>query len=264
MKKTLCGLVKSPIHWYKNISLFFFSIGLTNSPNSPCLFTGKLIPGKSPLYFGLYVDDFAYFSTSDEVESIFNKLLVCKYTVSYDDCLDWFLAMKFDWLETDKVLNCHVHQEVFILDIVDCYNLSYCNKSPRATPFRSGITVDNIAPSTLPEAKQNILLEKHQQIIGDLNWLSISTCQYIIAIISLLEANTQSPATAHYDSALHVVKYLASTSSYGLYYTSDLTKPLHAFTHSPPYSISLQAFCGANLWTLPQRYCPELLSSRSP
>ena len=69
----------------------------------------------------------------------------------------------------------YVHQEAFILDIAKCYNLTDCNKSTRATPFRSGFPVDNIAPSSLPSNDQYTLLKKYQQISGDLNWLSIST-----------------------------------------------------------------------------------------
>ena len=118
LKKTLYGLVRLPMHWYNNICTFFKSIGLNNSPNSPCLFTGTLIQGEPPLYLGLYVDDFAYFSTSDKVEQKFKQLMNTKYSVSYEDSLDWFLGMKFDWLETDTALKCHVHQEAFILDTI--------------------------------------------------------------------------------------------------------------------------------------------------
>ena len=82
-----------------------------------------------------------------------------KYTVSYDDCLDWFLGMKFDCLETDKALKCHVHQEAFILDIVEQYILADCNKSPRATPFRTCFPVDNIAPSTVSSQEQSTLFK---------------------------------------------------------------------------------------------------------
>ena len=39
LRKTLYGLVRSPLHWFNNISKFFKTIGLTNSPNSPCVFT---------------------------------------------------------------------------------------------------------------------------------------------------------------------------------------------------------------------------------
>ena len=52
LNKTLYGLVRSPMHWYKNISTFFKSIGLKNSPNSPCVHKNdhvSHIPGKANL-----------------------------------------------------------------------------------------------------------------------------------------------------------------------------------------------------------------------
>ena len=198
------------------------------------------------MYLGLYVDDFAYFSTSDKVEQKFKELMNTKYTISYDDSLDWFLGMKFDWLEIDEALKCHIHQEAFILDIVKRYNLMDFNKSTRATPFRSGFPVNNIAPSTLSSNEQTILLKQYQQIIGDLNWLSISTRPNITTIVSLLTTKTQSPAPAHYDSALHVMKYCAATASHDLYHTSDDSEPIHAFVYFPKTRSTLQAYCDAN------------------
>ena len=117
LKKTLYGLFQSPIHWFQNISSFFHQIGLHNSPNSPCVFTRTIIPGQPPMYVGLYVDDFAYFGTSDAVELQFQKLMDQKYSVSYYDCLQWFLDMKFIWYETESTPKCHIHQKAFILDI---------------------------------------------------------------------------------------------------------------------------------------------------
>ena len=257
LRKTLYGLVRSPLHWYNNISSFFKSIGLTNSPNSPCVFTGTILPNEPPIYVGLYVDDFAFFSCSDAVEAHFRTLLNSEYTVSYDDSLEWFLGMKFDWTETDDTLKCHVHQEAFILDIVDRHNMTDCNKSPRATPFRSGFPVDNIQPSTFPTDKQTTLTKRYQQIIGDLNWLSISTRPDITTIVSLLSAHSHCPSPAHLDSAMHVVKYLASTLSIGLYYTSDHSEPFHAFVHFPPeVDDALQAYCDAN-WGLMDASVPK-------
>lgn len=265
LNKILYGLVRSPMYWYNNISQIFKSIGSNNSPNSPCVFTGELIPGEPPLYLGLYVDNFTYFSSSDAVEQKFMELMDSQYSVSYDDCLDWFLGMKFNWYETDTVLKCHVHQEAFILDTVARYNLNDCNKSTRATPFRSGFPVDNIAPSSLSSTAQTKLLKQFQQIIGDLNWLSISTRPGITTISSLLTAHTNSPEPAHYDSVLHVDKYLASTASYGLYYTSDNTKPFHAFVHFPKNSSVLQAYCDTN-WgpmdaSIPKPQAPDIEQS---
>ena len=88
LKKTLYGLVHSPQHWYQNISTFFQSIGLCNSPNSPCLFIGQILPNHPPLIVGLYVDNFCNFSTSNAVELHFKQHLDNKYTVSYNDKID--------------------------------------------------------------------------------------------------------------------------------------------------------------------------------
>ena len=38
-----------------------------------CVFMATPIPGKPPIYLGLYVDDFVYYSTLDEVEEWFEQ-----------------------------------------------------------------------------------------------------------------------------------------------------------------------------------------------
>ena len=66
--KTLYGLKHSPRHWHKKVKKTFANLGLFPCPNAPCLFTGTIINGGSPLYLGLFVDDFIFFSASDAVE----------------------------------------------------------------------------------------------------------------------------------------------------------------------------------------------------
>ena len=58
--KTLYGLKRSPRHWYDKAHSILTAIGLTRSPNAPCLYSGSVIPGHPPLYLGLYVDDFIF------------------------------------------------------------------------------------------------------------------------------------------------------------------------------------------------------------
>ena len=88
-----------------------------------------------------------------------------------------------------------------------------------------------------------------------LNWLSISTRPDITAVLSLLAVHSHIPTPAHLESAFHVVKYLASTSTPGLYYTSDTTEPFHAFVHFPN-SNPLQAYCDAN-WGMMDTSVPK-------
>ena len=134
-------------------------------------------------------------------------------------------------------LKVHVHQEAFISELLSRHSLSNCNKSPRATPFKSGFPVDCIPPSNLSPIDKAKLTSPYQQLMGDLTWLSISTRPDITAILSLLSEYTHSPSQAHLNSALHVVKYLASTLSLGL---------LYSFVQFKETTSGLKLLCDAN------------------
>jgi hypothetical protein len=58
-------------------------MGLTMSPHDPCVFHDVLQEGLSPIYMGLYVDDFKYFSISDETEKLFETQLGSKCQVDF-------------------------------------------------------------------------------------------------------------------------------------------------------------------------------------
>ena len=73
--------------------------------------------------------------------------------------------MKVDWFHTDTGLKVHVYQEAFILELLSRHKLSDCNKSPRATSFKSGFPVDAITPLALLPTTQITLNPPHQQLL---------------------------------------------------------------------------------------------------
>jgi hypothetical protein len=116
LKNLLYGLCRSPKHWYDTITKTRNAIGLHNSPNAPCVFHGAIIEGKAPIYLGLYVDDFCYFSPDQEVEQNFQDKLNQHFTVDYEDEVDWFLGQKFTWKKTDDAVACHLCTPLSSLD----------------------------------------------------------------------------------------------------------------------------------------------------
>jgi Reverse transcriptase (RNA-dependent DNA polymerase). len=84
LKKTLYGLKRSPRHWYETAKNALQQLNLQPCPNAPCIFTGTLIPHKAPLYVGMYVDDFIYFSTDPTVEQAFEHMLPTKTNLQVD------------------------------------------------------------------------------------------------------------------------------------------------------------------------------------
>lgn len=51
--RTLYGLRRIPRHWFDRATQIMKNIGLTPCPNAPCLFHGRLLPNKPPLYLGM-------------------------------------------------------------------------------------------------------------------------------------------------------------------------------------------------------------------
>ena len=73
LKRTLYELKRSPKHWFNRAKSLLPSLNLTLCPNALCIFHGEIIPGRPPLYLGLYVDYFVYFYQDPSVEKEFKE-----------------------------------------------------------------------------------------------------------------------------------------------------------------------------------------------
>ena len=93
--KTLYGLKRSPRHWYRKAKQVFLSLGLRHLPNSSSIFTGDILPGQPPIFIGLYVDDFIYFSESSRVEKFFETQFGNQIKTSFNGPLSHFLGISF-------------------------------------------------------------------------------------------------------------------------------------------------------------------------
>ena len=92
------------------ISKILTKIGLTASPHNPCLYMGNPKSSETsqtyveavsftakPLYVGLYVNDFVYFSEDPEMEKRFKQELAKKRKVDFMGPVGWFLGTHFEW-----------------------------------------------------------------------------------------------------------------------------------------------------------------------
>ena len=73
LNKSLYGLRRAPKHWYNKLRTMLTSLNLQPCKNAPCIFHGRVKAGCPPLYLGIYVDDFVYFSTNPSVEKEFEN-----------------------------------------------------------------------------------------------------------------------------------------------------------------------------------------------
>ena len=131
LNKTLYGLRRSPHHWYNKFTSILRSLGLTASPNDPCLYTGVVnslnppaqsstsdsspLSSRAQVQVGCYVDDFVFWSADPAEEKLFQDALAAQCKVEFIGDVDFFLGTAFSWKRHDDGnISVHFSQAAFI------------------------------------------------------------------------------------------------------------------------------------------------------
>ena len=94
--------------------------------------------------------------------------------------------------------------------------------------------IDSIAPPDADDPDLPRRTKVYQGIIGSINWLATCTRPDVLPVLSFLASYNTNPSHQHYKSAIHALKYLYSTSEYGIsFHSEDATNTLQAFNHFP-------------------------------
>ena len=247
LKKTLYGLKRSPRHWYDTCKKTLISIGLKPLPNTPCIFTGSLIPGEPPIYLGLYVDDFIYFSESDQVEALFEREFSKAFKVAFEPQISHFLGVKFtNVIHDDGNVEIYMTQQADVIALVKKVGLDKTDSLTAKTPYRSGYPVDTIPHKDMPLSERHKLNKKLQELVGSLTWLATITRPDIATITNILSQYNHNCSPGHIDAAKYVIRYLIGSSNLGLCFSSTNQAELESFVQFPIDPSELQALTDAN------------------
>ena len=248
LKKTLYGLKRSPRHFYDLAKKTLLSIGFTVHPSSPCLFIGHLIANQPPVYLGLYVDDFIYFSESREAEQHFEKAFGARLDTDFNGDIQWFLGIKFQTQRTKQDnVSILMSQSAFIDTLLQMTDLDKPHINEPKTPYRIGYPIDSIPIIPLKNLDEQARLKhRMQQLIGCLTWLSISTRPDIATITNILAKYTSNPTKGHLESVKRVIRYLKGTKNHGICFTTETNKSLESFVKFPMDPQTVTSLTDAN------------------
>ena len=113
--------------------------------------------------------------------------------------------------------------------------ISQLTAFPHMTPYRSGIPIDSIPSPPRDDPDQKRRTKVYQSIVGCINWVATCTRPDIAPALTFLASYNNCPSHGHYQAALHALKYLYSTSEYGISYHSDASNTIQAFNHFPSH-----------------------------
>ena len=247
LQRSLYGLKRAPRHWYVKATNILKEAGLEPCPNAPCLFKGCIIPGKPPIYLGLYVDDFIFFSRDKTVEKEFEKRIKATTNVDFMGNVTHFLGMRFQWRRDDTHLKVHISQEAFADTLIEQAGLSHFSASTKKTPYRSGYPVDMIEKDpTLSPTQRAAIQAQYRSLVGSLLWLSQGTRPDLSTITNMLAQHQNNPNDKHIASAKHAIKYLKGTKTKGITFNSNTDSKLTSYVHFPIQSETVQGISDAN------------------
>ncbi|KAK6124979.1 hypothetical protein DH2020_041253 [Rehmannia glutinosa] len=233
LKKSLYGLKQASRQWNAEFCAKLIAFGFSQSPNDHCLFTKSTASSFMALI--IYVDDVLVTGSNpsdiDELKSYLHKM----FTIKDLGHAKYFLGLEI----ARSTSGTYVHQRKYILDILSDVGLLECK--PASTPFPQGLKLTGRQGTPLPDS--NV----YRRLVGRLLYLNMSRPDVTHAIQQLSQF-INDPYSAHWDAAIHVLRYLKGTPSKGLFYAAHNSYDFEAFCDAdwaacPDSRRSLTGYC---------------------
>lgn len=215
--RSIYGLKQSPRAWYEEIDSFLISIKCIKSELDPNLYV--LSRGSEKVFMLLFVDDMLITGNSPELIRELKEQLRGKYEMKDLGKISRYLGV--DFISTTRGI--FLNQITYAADLVKEYGLELCK--PVYTPLPEGLTLS--AETSTPEFDSTI----YSKLVGKLIYLTNTRPDicFSVGIVSRFMAN---PQQLHWDCALHIVRYINTTISQGLFYNRGADMSIQGFTDS--------------------------------
>ncbi|KAL0364081.1 UNVERIFIED_CONTAM: Retrovirus-related Pol polyprotein from transposon RE2 [Sesamum angustifolium] len=196
--------------WNLELTAKLLYFGFTQSPHDNCLF----LKHDSGNFVALlvYVDDIILTGTSEVHLRNAKQYMDRLFTIKDLGPTKYFLGLEL----THSPHGLLITQRKYLQDIL--VDVSMIDAKPTSTPFPPSIKLTDDAGSLLPAP------DKFHRLVGRLLYLGFTRPDISFSVQQLSQF-LQHPRTLHWDAALHVFRYLKSTSSLGLFFASN--SPLH-------------------------------------
>jgi hypothetical protein len=116
------------------------------------------------------VDNFKYFSLSDETDKLFKTQLGSKCQVDFMGEVSWFLGSKYEWEDLpDGRLTVSITQTAKAEELLENHGMEECNAVD--SPYRSGFVINRNPVDGVPVKQKARLVKRYQSLVGGLLWL---------------------------------------------------------------------------------------------
>lgn len=215
LKKPIYGLKQAPRAWYMALKQHMLDIGFQNSLADTSLFIHT--NGAHNTYILVYVDDIVVTGSDAKHVAFVLHSLAQRFSIKDPVDLHYFLGIEVT--RSEKGL--HLMQRRYILDLLTRSNM--IDAKTVSTPMQSSpkLKLNDGLPMSDPS--------QYKSIVESLQYLAFTRPDISFAVNRLSQFMHQ-PTENHWQAAKRVLRYLAGTTSHGIFMRSASPLTLHAFT----------------------------------
>ena len=217
LKKALYGLEQAPRAWYEKVDSYFKENGFERSKNEPTFYVKK----KGDVDFlvvYLYVDDMIYKGSSKLIVVEFKFIMMRKIEMSDLGLLHYFLGLEVNQ-NSDGIF---ISQRKYVIDLFNRFNMLNCKMAPTPMNANEKLFIDD--GTGMSSARY------YRNIVGGLNYLSHTRPD--IAYVCVVSRFMHGPTKHHLGEAKRILRYVAMTIDFGIWYSNVSNFKLFGFTDS--------------------------------
>lgn len=214
LNKALYGLKQSARVWNQKFTDVIAELGLAPAESDSCLFVNS----DRTLIFVLYVDDALIVSPAQKMMDSAIGLLQRNFKVTVREA-SCFVGIEIERSESGIKL----HQAAYARKILARYNMSNCK--PSKSPVVVGVRLDDATGEPVADVP-------YRECIGSLMYLVVCTRPDLTYVVSELSRFLEKPRKLHWETAKHVLRYLAGTLQKGLFYENTGGMKMVAYSDS--------------------------------
>ena len=217
LQRALYGLKQAPHEWNQELHEYLISINYRQLECDKCIYL-KYTQENRMILLCLYVDDtvIAYHLQDEPVWLSDKQSIAGKYAIKdLGDC-EWILNMKVTRNRDTRTLT--LSQEAYVKRVAETYDLQECKSATNPLVDTDLYTPPSDADTTPLEPKG---VTEYQSMIGSILYAALTTRPDIAFAVSELSRFNSCPTRLHYKAARHTIRYLATTSNWGLQFKAD-------------------------------------------
>ncbi|CAB80958.1 retrotransposon like protein [Arabidopsis thaliana] len=215
LRKAIYGLKQAPRAWYMELKQHLFNIGFVNSLSDASLFI--YCHGTTFVYVLVYVDDIIVTgSDKSSIDAVLTSLAE-RFSIKDPTDLHYFLGIE----ATRTKQGLHLMQRKYIKDLLAKHNMA--DAKPVLTPLPTSPKLTLHGGTKLNDASE------YRSVVGSLQYLAFTRPDIAYAVNRLSQLMPQ-PTEDHWQAAKRVLRYLAGTSTHGIFLDTTSPLNLHAFS----------------------------------